>query len=233
MCIVPLLASSSTSRSQNRQLQRVIRHDHVEFVLEGVRERTLNSVQPDPILLIHFPDIDHQFKVGARDDDLIFFSSCSPSCHPNQIHLLEETSTLKLTLTHDDGVWCEEIIVPELKLLRHEGEDSDHLVLALDQGVSSGADLTVYFSCVPKGRLHLPHSLREMYERVRHSKVKLYHGVDLELEVMGKGNVERILHDLDCPVERMQAQEAPSYTPVAGRAGGGGAQGDPYYTYRR
>lgn len=188
-------------RAQNRQLQRVIRHDHVEFVLEGVRERALNTVQPDPILLVNFPDIDHQFKV----------------------HLLEDSSTLKLTLTHDDGVWCEEIVVPELKLLQHEGEDSDHLVLALDQGVSSGADLTVYLSCVPKGRLHLPHSLREMHERVRHSKVKLYHGVDLELEVFGKGNVERILHDLNCPVERMQAQEAPPP----------GRPGDPLYTYRR
>ncbi len=145
------------------------------------------------------------------------------------MHLLEETSTLKITLTHDDGVWCEEIIVPEMRLLEHEGEDSDHLVLALDQAPAGGvgADLTVYFSCVPKGRLHLPYSLREMAERVRHSKVKLYHGVDLELQVFGKGNVERILHDLDCPVERMQAQEA------AYPAGAGGGGGGDMFTYRR
>ncbi len=182
----------------------------MEFVLEGVRERALNSVHPDPILLVNFPDIDHQFKV----------------------HLLEDTSTLKLTLTHDDGVWCEEIVLPELKLLRHEGEDTDHLLLAVDQSGSSGADLTVYFSCVPKGRLHLPFSLREMHERVRHSKVKLYHGKDLELQVLGKGNVERILHDLDCPVERMQAQEAPPPYGGRGRAVATTTDDD-RYTYRR
>ena len=53
-----------------------------------------------------------------------------------------------------------------------------------DQSASSGADVTVYFSCVPKGRVHMPHSLRDMQERVKNSKVKLYHGQDLELEVI-------------------------------------------------
>ena len=89
---------------------------------------------------------------------------------------------MKITLNHQDGIWCENIVVPELNLLRNATED-DHLVLTFEQKRKSGADLTVYFSCVPKGRLHLPYSLREMLQMVKHSKVKLYHGDDLELKV--------------------------------------------------
>ena len=58
-------AGLSHSRAQNRNLQRVIRHDTIVLVLQGVRERALNSVEPDPILLINFPEVDHQFKVNA------------------------------------------------------------------------------------------------------------------------------------------------------------------------
>lgn len=99
-----------------------------------------------------------------------------------QIHLLEETSTLKITLNHQDGIFCENIVVPEMRLLRNATED-DHLVISFEQKRKTGADLSIYFSCVPKGRLHLPYSLREMIEKVKHSKVKLYHGEDLELKV--------------------------------------------------
>ncbi len=56
-------ASLSHSRAQNRQLQRAIHHDRLVVVLEGVRQRALNSVKPDPILLINYPEIDYQFKV--------------------------------------------------------------------------------------------------------------------------------------------------------------------------
>ena len=60
----------------------------------------------------------------------------------------------------------------------------DHLVLVFDQRRGeSGADLTLYFSCIPKGRVHMPLSLREMIEKVKHSKVKIYHGSDIELTV--------------------------------------------------
>ena len=52
------------SRAQNRHLQRAITHDHLTFVLNGVRERAMSSVQPDPIMLIHFPEINHQLKVS-------------------------------------------------------------------------------------------------------------------------------------------------------------------------
>ena len=73
-------------------------------------------------------------------------------------------------------------MVPELRLLGNTTED-DHLVISFEQKRKAGSDLTVYFSCVPKGRLHLPLSLREMIQQVKHSKVKLYHGEDLELRV--------------------------------------------------
>ena len=51
------------SRLQNRHLQRVMNHHRITIVLEGVRARALNSIKPDPILLINFPEIDYQFKV--------------------------------------------------------------------------------------------------------------------------------------------------------------------------
>ena len=58
------LANLTHSRAQNRLLQRAITHDHLTFVLDGVRERAISSVQPDPIMLIHFPEINHQLKVS-------------------------------------------------------------------------------------------------------------------------------------------------------------------------
>lgn len=57
-------ANLTHSRAQNRLLQRAITHDHLTFVLDGVRERAISSVQPDPIMLIHFPEINHQLKVS-------------------------------------------------------------------------------------------------------------------------------------------------------------------------
>ena len=50
------------SRLQNRHLQRVMNHNRITIVLEGVRARA-RLHQSDPLLLIHFPEINHQFKV--------------------------------------------------------------------------------------------------------------------------------------------------------------------------
>lgn len=79
-----------------------------------------------------------------------------------------------------------------------------------------------------------------MNHQVKHSKVKLYHGDDLEIKVLisrkknflfqyvnflqvdGNASLDAILEDLECPVERMQAQDP--------------ANGDPnddLYSYRR
>jgi hypothetical protein len=95
------------------------------------------------------------------------------------------------------------------------------------QTAKEGSAVTVYFGCVPKGRLQMPYSLKEIHEKVKHSKVKLFHGEDLELQVHSKSDVETVLHSLDCPVERMQAQEAPRY-----RRPGDPADDD-LYSYRR
>ena len=113
-------------------------------------------------------------------------------------------------------------------------------MISFEQGKKSGGHLLVYFSCIPKGRLHLPYSLKEMNHQVKHSKVKLYHGDDLEIKVLisrkknflfqyvnflqvdGNASLDAILEDLECPVERMQAQDP--------------ANGDPnddLYSYRR
>lgn len=100
-------------------------------------------------------------------------------------------------------------MVPELRLLKNATEN-DHLVISFEQKRKTGSDLTIYFSCVPKGRLHLPYSLREMIQMVKHSKVKLFHGEDLELKVDGNASIDAILEDLECPIERMQAQEPPT-----------------------
>ena len=50
------------SKAMNRKLQKVIRHKRVTLVLDGVRQRLANP-QPDALVLIHVPEIDHQFKV--------------------------------------------------------------------------------------------------------------------------------------------------------------------------
>ena len=60
----PGLASLTQTGAQNRLLQRAISHNQITFVLDGVRERAISSIQPDPILLIHFPEIDHQLKAS-------------------------------------------------------------------------------------------------------------------------------------------------------------------------
>ena len=57
------------------------------------------------------------------------------------MYLLEDTSEIKLSLNHDDGLWCENIHVPELKLLPNQSSNeidnvrstSDHLVLFVEQ----------------------------------------------------------------------------------------------------
>ena len=56
-------------------------------------------------------------------------------------------------------------------------------MISIEQHRKAGADVTIYFSCVPKGRFTMPYSLREMVERNPQSKVKLYHGEDLEIQV--------------------------------------------------
>ena len=177
------LGSLTQTRSQNRELQRAVSHKHLTLILEGVRERTLTTVQPDPILLIDFPEINYQFKV--RQIPLCILAQYYIKWL-FQIHLLEDTSELKISLKYSDGeTWCENIVVPELKLLQNSADSSDdHLVIVFDQKAGSGgADLTIYFSCIAKGRVHMPLSLREMIEKVKHSKVKIYHGSDIELTV--------------------------------------------------
>ena len=61
--VLPANGTLTQSRLQNRHLQRVMNHHRITIVLEGVRARALNSIKPDPILLINFPEIDYQFKV--------------------------------------------------------------------------------------------------------------------------------------------------------------------------
>lgn len=61
LCVESKLAHS---KAQNRKLQKVIRHKRVTIVLDGVRQR-LTTVSPDALVLINFPEIDHQFKVSV------------------------------------------------------------------------------------------------------------------------------------------------------------------------
>ena len=62
--ILPVNGTLTQSRLQNRHLQRFMNHNRITIVLEGVRARALNSVKPDPILQINFPEINHHFKVS-------------------------------------------------------------------------------------------------------------------------------------------------------------------------
>ena len=95
----------------------------------------------------------------------------------------------------------------ELQLLRNS--EDDHLVLAFNQGGRHGSKLTVYFACIGKGQLNMPTSLRSLKHKMKHSKVKMYHPSDIELVVHSKRTADEVLESLECPVERMQAQEAP------------------------
>ena len=61
-----------------------------------------------------------------------------------------------------------------------------------------------------------------MLHMVKHSKVKLFHGDDLELKVDGNASIDSILEDLNCPIERMQAHEPPN-----------GAKDNDLYSYQR
>ena len=72
--VLPANGTLTQSRLQNRHLQRVMNHHRITIVLEGVRARALNSIKPDPILLINFPEIDYQFKV--RDLGTYFVLCC-------------------------------------------------------------------------------------------------------------------------------------------------------------
>ena len=59
----PINGTLTQSRLQNRHLQRFMNHNRITIVLEGVRARALNSIKPDPIIQINFPEINHEFKV--------------------------------------------------------------------------------------------------------------------------------------------------------------------------
>ena len=221
--------SLSQSRSQNRQFQRAVKNNKMIFVMEGVRARALNSVNPDPILLINFPEIDHQFKVAtSRFLACLVFMSSTNCSRQLQIHLIEDTNALKFAIHRTDEIWSEDMEVPELKDQSSDEEDEkDHLVVEISQA-PSGSEIAVFFGCNPKGRIRMPFSLRDMLEKVKTSKVKLYHGEDLDLSVHAKESIESVLGDLNCPPasESMQAQEAAN-------GGGGGRGGGDLYSYRR
>jgi hypothetical protein len=117
------------------------------------------------------------------------------------------------------GVWCEDIVLgPELQLRR--GDDADHLLVAFDQAGQHGSkvapggpslsllssQVTIYFSCIGKGQVHMPVSLRDLLHRMKKSKVKVYHPSELEMTVFSKKTTPEVLEELECPDagERMQ-----------------------------
>ena len=75
---VLLLVDSTTgtlveSHYLSKQLQRALRHDDVVIVLEGVRRRLIGIPDPDPLILINYPDLDNQFKVIISFIFLIYY----------------------------------------------------------------------------------------------------------------------------------------------------------------
>ena len=66
------------------------------------------------------------------------------------------------------GVWCEDLVLgPELQLRRDD--DADHLMIAFDNKRNT---LTIYFSCIGKGQVQMPASLKDLQQRMKHSKVR-------------------------------------------------------------
>ena len=143
-----------------------------------------------------------------------------------QIDILEDTSDLKFAVHRKDGNWNEQISVPELKAHGYNDEENenDHLVVEITQ-LSSRSEIAVYFGCSPQGRIQMPYSLRDMTEEVKNSKVKVYHGEDIDFSVYDTESTDSALDDLGCRTETMQAQEASPNQ--RGRDGGN------LYSYRR
>ena len=103
-------------------------------------------------------------------------------------------------------VWCQDIeLGSEVELTRQRRKD-DHLVLVFDQRFHD-PKITAYFACLGKGQFEMSKSLRSLKQEMPYSKVKLYHPKDVEVEVYSKKTGEEVLELLDCPRERMQAQQ--------------------------
>ncbi|XP_023326151.1 uncharacterized protein LOC111699660 [Eurytemora carolleeae] len=182
--VVEINGSLVESHAFSKDLQRAVRHNDFVIVIEGVRRRMIGIPSPDPLLLINFPDLDNQFKV----------------------HLLEDTGTIKLTLVHPDGVWCEDInLGSELQLLKNQNKD-DHLVIAFDQSGHGGSKVTVFFSCIGKGQVRMPFSLRQLKQKMKHSKLKMYHPRDVAISIQNQKSANSVLVDLNCQLEKMQVQ---------------------------
>ena len=80
------LTSMTQSRLQNRHFQNWLNRNRITIVLEGVRARALRSVKPDQaILLINFPEINHQFKVRTLFIFIIVKKSMTKNCFTNNI----------------------------------------------------------------------------------------------------------------------------------------------------
>ena len=86
--ILSLLSSLSSSsakltetRRETKELQKALNHNTLVVVIDGVLERLIGDPNPDPLLLINFPDINTQFKV----------------------HVLEDSKKIKFTLAREDG----------------------------------------------------------------------------------------------------------------------------------
>ena len=99
---------------------------------------------------------------------------------------------------------------------------------------SKGTKVTVYFSCIGKGQVLMPVSLKQLQHQMKQSKVadihpvktapaanppihvsqvKVYHPSSLEMEVYSKKRSEEVLEELECPVERMQVRRQGRWDP--------------------
>jgi len=214
-------ATLMESHHLSKELQRAVRHNELVITLVGVRRRMAGLPDPDPLILVNFPDLDSQLKV----------------------HLLEDTATIKLTLVHPDGVWCENIeLGAELDLYRDSQAKDDHLLIAINQvghhhrsaaGSGNGGTITVWFSCTEKGHVEMPYSLRQLKQRMKHSKVKLYHPRDISVTIHPLTPVDSLLSDFHCQIEKMQAQQPMGPAGVQQPVGSAGVDNGDLYSYSR
>ena len=80
-CLSSSLAKLTENRRESKELQKALNHKTLVVVIDGVLERLIGDPNPDPLLLINFPDINTQFKV----------------------HVLEDSKKIKFTLAREDG----------------------------------------------------------------------------------------------------------------------------------
>jgi len=57
------------------------------------------------------------------------------------------------------------------------------MVISLHQPHRKNSNIDIYFGCALKGHLKMPFTLKAVHEKFPNTKVKIFHGEDLDIQV--------------------------------------------------